>query len=240
MSEDKVAALQRMIRESKNIVFFGGAGVSTESGIPDFRSAGGVFERLTGLLPEEALSRGFFDAHPEEFFAFYRQTLLHPDAKPNPAHCKLAELEQAGKVKVVVTQNIDGLHQKAGSRTVLELHGSVERNFCMSCGRNYPMSCVLESDDIPHCACGGIVRPDVVLYGEPLDRRIVMEAYRCMEAADLLIAAGSSLVVHPAAGLVRDFRGRHLVLINRSETPYDSRADLLIRGSVAEVLGRIV
>jgi len=234
MSE--IAVLRQMVRGSDNIVFFGGAGVSTESGIPDFRSSDGVFKLLGGISPEKALSRSHFDENPEAFFNFYRKTMVFPNAKPNMAHDKLAELEQAGKVRAVITQNIDGLHQKAGSRTVIELHGSAERNYCMDCERKYPMAFVLDSDGIPRCVCGGIVRPDIVMYEEPLDHRTKRLAYNFIDEADMLIVAGSSLVVYPAAGFVRDFHGRYLVLINRSDTPYDGKANLVIRGSVGEVL----
>ena len=231
--------LQKIICDSGNIVFFGGAGVSTESGIPDFRSAGGLYRRMNRISPETILSRGYFMAHPEEFFSFYREALVYPNARPNKAHLKLAELEKSGKLKAVITQNIDGLHQKAGSRTVLELHGSVERNYCLSCGKKHDMAFMLHAAGIPRCSCGGIVRPDIVLYEEPLDERIQRSACHYISEADVLIVGGSSLVVYPAAGFVRYFKGRHLVIINRSDTTYDGKASLVIRDNICGVMEKI-
>lgn len=234
---DQIMTLQNWIHDSKSIVFFGGAGVSTESGIPDFRSVDGLYNQKYRWPPEEILSHTFFQRMPEEFFRFYRDKMLCPWAKPNAAHKKLAQLERAGKLKSVVTQNIDGLHQAAGSQRVWELHGSVLRNYCMKCGRGYTMEDILHSEGVPHCACGGIIKPDVVLYEEPLDQKVVQGALQAIEAADLLIVAGTSLSVYPAAGFLDVFHGRYLVVINRSATPLDARADLLIQDAVGKVLG---
>ena len=228
--------LQEIVDRSRRIVFFGGAGVSTESGIPDFRSVDGLYHQQYDYPPEQILSRSFFDENPAEFYRFYRSKMLCPNARPNAAHYKLAELEQAGKCTAVVTQNIDGLHQAAGSRTVYELHGSVLRNHCMRCGRAYGVEAVAEAADIPRCACGGIIKPDVVLYEEPLDQTVIQGALQAIRAADLLIVAGTSLSVYPAAGFLDAFSGRHLVVINRSATPLDARADLLIQDAVGKVL----
>ena len=237
---DKLAELRTILDASDNIVFFGGAGVSTESNIPDFRSAGGLFSERVGkreLSPEEILSHTFFMQHTEEFYDFYKNKMIYKDAKPNPAHLALARLEQAGKLKAVITQNIDGLHQQAGSREVLELHGSVHRNYCMSCGQFFPLDAMLESAGVPKCSrCGGIVKPDVVLYEESLDTGVLEKARRYIEQADVLIVAGTSLRVYPAAGLIRFFRGRHLVLINKSPTPYDHAASLVIHDSIGKTL----
>ena len=235
---DNIADLKRIIDGSDNIVFFGGAGVSTESGIPDFRSAGGLFsERVGKLSPEEMLSHTFFMAHTEEFFEFYKSKMIYRDARPNDAHLALARLERAGRLKAVITQNIDGLHQEAGSREVLELHGSVHRNYCMNCRRFHGLDHVLQSEGIPKCeSCGGIVKPDVVLYEEALDMDLLGRARRYIEQADVLIVAGTSLRVYPAAGLVQFFGGRHLVLINKSPTPYDHAATLVIHDSIGETL----
>ncbi len=233
-------ALQQMIDESSRIVFFGGAGVSTESGIPDFRSVDGLYHQKYDWPPEEILSHTFYVRKPEEFFRFYRDKLLPLDAKPNKAHLKLAELEQAGKLSAVVTQNIDGLHQAAGSKKVFELHGSVHRNYCQKCGKFFPPEYIRDSrDTVPVCACGGRIKPDVVLYEEGLDNDVVSGAVHAISHADLLIVAGTSLTVYPAAGLIRYFRGKHLVLINRDATPMDGQADLVIHDKVGEVLGGI-
>ncbi len=233
-------ALQQMIDESSRIVFFGGAGVSTESGIPDFRSVDGLYHQKYDWPPEEILSHTFFVRKPEEFFRFYRDKLLPLDAKPNKAHLKLAELERAGKLIGVVTQNIDGLHQAAGSKKVFELHGSVHRNYCQKCGKFFPPEYILDSKDpVPVCDCGGRIKPDVVLYEEGLDNDVVSGALHVISHADLLIVAGTSLTVYPAAGLVRYFKGKHLVLINRDATPMDSECDLVIHDKVGEVLGGI-
>lgn len=236
---DKQALLQHWINDSRSIVFFGGAGVSTESGIPDFRSTDGLYHQSYAYPPETILSHSFFERNPEEFYRFYREKMLMPDAAPNPAHLKLAELEQAGRLSAIVTQNIDGLHQKAGNRAVYELHGSVHRYTCRSCGRRYTLEDIRKTSGIPTCACGGIIKPDVVLYGEPLDEDTVSEAIQAIEQADMLIVGGTSLSVYPAAGLLRYYRGGRLVLINRDPTPYDERADLLIGDAIGKVLGAI-
>ena len=229
--------LQRWIDESDNIVFFGGAGVSTESGIPDFRSQDGLYHQQYDYPPETILSHTFFMQNPEEFYRFYRAKMLCPEAKPNPAHLKLAQLERAGKLKAVVTQNIDGLHQKAGSKTVYELHGSTARNYCMKCHQFYDESFVAHSQGVPRCpVCGGIVKPDVVLYEESLDQETVEAAVLSIGRADMLMVGGTSLTVYPAAGLLRFYRGEKLVLINRDATPYDGRADLVIREPIGQVL----
>lgn len=231
--------LQQWIQESDNIVFFGGAGVSTESGIPDFRSVDGLYHQKYDYPPETMLSHSFFVAHPEEFYQFHRDKLVCPDAKPNAAHRKLAELERAGRLKAVVTQNIDGLHQAAGSVNVLELHGSTHRCYCMKCGKSYPESVINESTGVPRCECGGIIRPDVVLYEESLDQETMEAALLAISRAEVLIVGGTSLVVYPAAGLIHYYQGHKLVLINRDETPYDRKADLVIHDSIGKVLGAI-
>ena len=231
--------LQQIIDESRRIVFFGGAGVSTESNIPDFRSVDGLYNQRYAYPPEEILSRTFFYRQSEEFFRFYREKMLPPAALPNAAHLKLAELEDAGKLTAVITQNIDGLHQKAGSRNVLELHGSIWRNHCQACGKFYGPECIRDSEGIPLCPCGGRIKPDVVLYEEGLDEEVLAQAIHHLRRADTLIVAGTSLTVYPAAGLIRYFQGKHLVLINRDATPMDASADLLIRENVGQVLGRI-
>ena len=235
----KIEQLRRFVAESDNIVFFGGAGVSTESGIPDFRSVDGLYHQKFKYPPETILSHHFYETHKAEFFDFYRQKMLAPDAQPNAAHRKLAELERAGKLKAVITQNIDGLHQKAGSREVLELHGSVLRNYCEKCGKFYGLETILHSEGVPRCSCGGTVKPDVVLYEESLDEDVMDRALRYIQSADLLIIGGTSLVVYPAAGLVRYFRGRHLVVINKGETSGRVGADLTIDGPIGEVLSQI-
>ena len=231
--------LQKIISDSKAIVFFGGAGVSTESGIPDFRSTDGLYSMQYKYPPETMVSHTFYAKHPEEFFEFYRKKLMFPDARPNKAHLKLAELEAAGKLKAVVTQNIDGLHQTAGSREVIELHGSVKRNFCQRCSASYDETFIRESTGVPVCSCGGRVKPDVVLYEEPLDQKIIQKAIFYISQADALIIGGTSLVVYPAAGLVDYYRGNKLVVINRTATSSDHKANLLIQGSIGEVLGQI-
>ena len=229
--------LQEIIDESQRIVFFGGAGVSTESGIPDFRSADGLYSQQYRHPPEQIVSHTFFTTYPEEFFRFYRDRMIFQDAQPNAAHKKLAELEQAGKLSAVITQNIDGLHQAAGSKKVIELHGSVHRNYCMQCGKFHPLSAVTESDGVPACECGGKIKPDVVLYEESLKTEDIENAVYEIQNADTLIIGGTSLVVYPAAGLVRYFRGKYLVVINKSEINAD--ADLVINDSIGEVLGAI-
>ena len=236
---EQLEQLQRWIDRSRAIVFFGGAGVSTESGIPDFRSVDGLYSQKYDWPPEEILSRTFFDTRPEEFYRVYRDKMLCLDARPNAAHQKLAQLEAAGRLRSVVTQNIDGLHQKAGSRRVWELHGSVHRNRCMACGREYPVEFVRDSAGVPRCGCGGVVKPEVVLYEEGLDSRVLEGAVEDIQTADLLLIGGTSLAVYPAAGLVRYFQGEHLVLLNKSPTPYDRHADLVISAPIGEVLGRI-
>lgn len=231
--------LQEIINGSKSIVFFGGAGVSTESGIPDFRSADGLYNQKYDVPPETMLSHEYFFSHTEDFFRFYRDKMLCLDKKPNAAHLKLAELEAAGKLTAVVTQNIDGLHQAAGSKTVYELHGSVHRNYCRNCGKSYNARYMLNSEGVPRCSCGGLIKPDVVLYGEPLDDRVVTKALEAISACDTLIVAGTSLTVYPAAGFIRYFNGNKLVLINRDATPFDKQADLVIREKVGEILKKI-
>ena len=231
--------LQSVIDKSKRIVFFGGAGVSTESGIPDFRSVDGLYNQKYDYPPEQILSHTFFVHKTSEFFRFYRDKMLCLDKKPNKAHLKLAELERAGKLTAVVTQNIDGLHQAAGSKKVYELHGSVLRNYCMKCGKFYPAEYIKNSKGIPKCECGGVIKPDVVLYEEGLDDSTVTEALRAIQTADTLIIAGTSLTVYPAAGFISYFKGDNIVLINRDETPFDSKADLVFHDKVGELLGQI-
>lgn len=236
VDEDKRQHLRELVETSPSTVFFGGAGVSTESGIPDFRSVDGLYSQRWEYPPETIISRSFFDAHPEEFFRFYRERMIFADAQPNQVHRKLAQLEHAGKLSVIITQNIDGLHQKAGSENVIELHGSVERNHCMSCGKAFGLAAIVNSDElVPHCGCGGIIKPDVVLYEEPLEDEVISAALDAISHASLLIVAGTSLVVYPAAGFLRYFQGSHLVIVNMSPTPADGQADLLITGSVGEV-----
>lgn len=237
---NQIDTLQSMIDSAERIVFFGGAGVSKESGIPDFRSPDGLYHQKYRFPPEQMLSRSFFDAYPEEFFRFYREKMLYPNAQPNPAHRKLAELEHAGKLLAVVTQNIDGLHQAAGSKRVLELHGSVHRNYCVRCHKPYGLDAILQNEGVPRCECGGIIKPDVVLYEEPLDEATVNEAVRCIGQSDLLIVAGTSLTVWPAAGLLQYFRGNRLVVINPSQTAAEERAQLVLHRPVGEVMEQIV
>ena len=232
-------SLQEIVDKGKRIVFFGGAGVSTESGIPDFRSADGLYRQTHAYPPETILSHEFFFSHTADFFDFYRANMLCLSARPGTAHKKLAELEQSGKLSAVITQNIDGLHSAAGSRNVLELHGSVHRNFCLSCGRSFTAEEILHSEGVPRCGCGGVIKPDVVLYGEPLSEKVVSQSAEALCSADLLIVGGTSLSVYPAAGMIRLFKGRRLVLINRDETPMDSLASLILRRSIGEVLGEI-
>lgn len=227
--------LKEIVDQSDNIVFFGGAGVSTESGIPDFRSTNGLYHQEYRYPPETILSHTFFRQNPEEFYRFYRARMLSPHAKPNAAHKKLAQWEKEGKLKAVITQNIDGLHQAAGSKTVLELHGSTLRNYCMKCGRFYDQNAILESTGVPHCECGGVIKPDVVLYEESLDQKVLKEAVSFISHADVLIVGGTSLVVYPAAGLIDYYHGDKLVLINRTPTARDSAADLVVAGSIGEI-----
>lgn len=231
--------LQQLVDDHARIVFFGGAGVSTESGIPDFRSVDGLYHQKYDFPPETILSHSFFVRHPEAFYRFYREKILILDAQPNSAHKKLCELERAGRLTGVVTQNIDGLHQAAGSRAVWELHGSIHRNICLACGRRYDARFMLESQGVPHCVCGGLIKPDVVLYEEPLDENVVEGAVRAIEQADLMIIGGTSLAVYPAAGLLQYFRGDAVVQINRDPTPYDSRATLSIHEPIGRVLGAL-
>ncbi len=234
--DEQIATLNSIIAAGSSIVFFGGAGVSTESGIPDFRSTDGLYNQRYAYSPETILSHSFFMRDTAEFFRFYRDKMLYTDARPNAAHYQLAELEARGKLKAIITQNIDGLHQLAGSQQVFELHGSVHRNFCMSCKAAYPLERVLESDRVPLCDCGGIIKPDVVLYEEPLDQEVVEGAVAAIASADVLIVGGTSLNVYPAAGLLDYFAGEQLVIINRSELPGERRATLVIQGSIGEVL----
>lgn len=236
--EDKIEQLKNLIKESNNIVFFGGAGVSTESGIPDFRSKNGLYNQKYKYPPEEILSHTFFMNETEEFYKFYKDKLNSLKYEPNITHIKLAELEQKGKLKAVITQNIDGLHQKANTKNVLELHGSVLRNYCMKCHKFYDAQYVFNSTGIPKCECGGIIKPDVVLYEEPLNDEVVEESIRAIHNADLMIVGGTSLTVYPASGLINYFRGKNLVLINRDATPYDGRADLVINESLGDVFRR--
>lgn len=231
--------LQEIVDCSKRIVFFGGAGVSTESGIPDFRSADGLYNQKYDVPPETMLSHSYFISHTDDFFRFYRDKMLPLEAEPNAAHLKLAELERAGKLDCVITQNIDGLHQKAGSKRVFELHGSVHRNYCMKCRRFYTAEQVRDMTGVPKCSCGGTIKPDVVLYEESLDGSTIEQSVEAIANADTLIIAGTSLTVYPAAGFVRYFRGNYLVLINRDPTPMDASCDLVIHGSVGKVLGEI-
>lgn len=231
--------LKTWIESSNNIVFFGGAGVSTESNIPDFRSVDGLYHQKYDYPPEKILSHSFFLSHPEEFYRFYKDKMVYINAKPNDAHKILAQWEQEGKVKAVITQNIDGLHQKAGSQKVLELHGTVYKNYCMRCGKEYELEWMLEQEGVPHCSCGGIIRPDVVLYEEGLDQKVIQDAVSFIEEADILIIGGTSLMVYPAAGLIEYYKGNKLVLINKSMTPYDKEADLRIEGSIGEVFGEV-
>ncbi|MBK5244074.1 MAG: NAD-dependent protein deacylase [Eubacteriaceae bacterium] len=231
--------LQDFISNSQNIVFFGGAGVSTESGIPDFRSVDGLYNQTYKYPPETILSHQFFMNKTGEFYKFYKNKMLFLDAKPNKAHQKLAELEALGKLKAVITQNIDGLHQLAGSKNVLELHGSVHRNYCIKCHQFYDVKAVVDGEAIPKCTCGGIIKPDVVLYGEGLDNDTMQQSVKAIVNADVLIIGGTSLGVYPAAGLIDYYRGNKLVLINKTSTPMDARANLVINGSIGEVLGRL-
>ncbi|MCI7291518.1 MAG: NAD-dependent protein deacylase [Methanobrevibacter woesei] len=233
--------LQEIIDCSNRIVFFGGAGVSTESGIPDFRSENGVFNSMQkyGKTPEKLVSHSYFINHTEEFYQYYKENLIFNDAKPNKAHIALAKLEEIGKLKAVITQNIDGLHQKAGSKNVLELHGNADRNYCQICNKKYDANYILESENIPRCECGGIIKPDVVLYEEPLNTGLLNFATSYIESADTLIVGGTSLVVYPAAGLITHFKGENLVLINKSPTDYDSFADLVINEPIGETIGKL-
>ena len=235
----QMETLKQWIRESKRIVFFGGAGVSTESGIPDFRSVDGLYNQKFEYPPERIISRSFYEKDPAYFFRFYREKMLPLGFEPNITHKVLARWEQEGKLAAVVTQNIDGLHQKAGSKKVYELHGSVLRNYCTACRKFHSAEFVRDSGAVPRCSCGGIVKPDVVLYEENLDQKTIENSVMAIRNADLLIVAGTSLTVYPAAGLINYYRGKKLVLINRDETPYDSRADLVIHDSLGNVFSKL-
>lgn len=236
MYEAEIAKLQEIIDDSENIVFFGGAGVSTESGIPDFRSADGIYHQQYRYSPEQIVSHSFFVRNTEAFYEFYKDKMMFLEAKPNAAHLKLAQLEAEGKLKAVITQNIDGLHQAAGSKTVWELHGSIHRNYCQKCGKFYDASYVKHADGVPRCECGGLIKPDVVLYEEGLDPGVIDHSIRAIREADTLIIGGTSLVVYPAAGFIDYFRGKHLVVINKSATAKEVRAELTIAAPIGEVM----
>lgn len=240
MYEAEIAKLQEIIDDSENIVFFGGAGVSTESGIPDFRSADGIYHQQYRYSPEQIVSHSFFVRNTEAFYEFYKDKMMFLEAKPNAAHLKLAQLEAEGKLKAVITQNIDGLHQAAGSKTVWELHGSIHRNYCQKCGKFYDASYVKHADGVPRCECGGLIKPDVVLYEEGLDPGVIDQSIRAISKADTLIIGGTSLVVYPAAGFIDYFRGKHLVVINKSATAKEVRAELTIAAPIGEVMKGIV
>lgn len=240
---DEQKQLREWLKESTRIVFFGGAGVSTESSIPDFRGVDGLYHQHYKYSPETIISHSFYKKNPQEFFEFYRNRMLFPEAKPNKAHLALARLEEEGRLKAVITQNIDGLHQAAGSRNVLELHGSVHRNYCTRCGKFYGLSKILENgspDGVPKCSCGGAIKPDVVLYEESLDQEVLQSSVSYIKGADMLIVGGTSLTVYPAAGLIDYYQGNKMVLINKTVTPMDNRADLVINGSIGETLGAVM
>ena len=238
---EAIIKLREMLRDSKNIVFFGGAGVSTESGIPDFRSAEGLFsEQAPHVAPEEILSHDFFMAHPEAFFDFYRRKMVYPAARPNAAHTRLAQWERAGKLSAVITQNIDGLHGMAGSETVLELHGSIHRNSCMSCKKKFGLCAIMEAEGVPRCSCGGIIKPDVVLYQEQLSSACLAAAIDALRRADMLIVAGTSMNVYPAAGLVQHYGADRLVLVNMTDSMRGMGDYLFVQGKVGEVLGSLL
>ena len=238
--DERILELKKMIEESNNIVFFGGAGVSTESGIPDFRSVDGLYHQKYDYPPETILSHTFYRRHTDEFYRFYKDKMLCLDAKPNAAHLALAKWEQEGKLKAIVTQNIDGLHQAAGSKKVYELHGSVLRNYCEDCGKFYDVNYVKDAEGVPKCSCGGIIKPDVVLYEEGLDDSTIRGAVKAISEADMLIIGGTSLVVYPAAGLIDYYNGNKLVVINKSSTGRDEQADLVIQGSIGEVFTQVL
>ncbi len=240
MYDEEVKKLQEMIDDSSNIVFFGGAGVSTESNIPDFRSSDGLYQQEYRYSPEQIVSHSFFVQNTEGFYEFYKEKMMFLSAKPNKAHLKLAELEAAGKLSAVITQNIDGLHQAAGSQNVLELHGSIHRNYCQKCGSFYDASYVRNSQGVPGCSCGGVIKPDVVLYEEGLDSEVISKSIKAISQADMLIIGGTSLVVYPAAGFIDYFRGKHLVVINKSATAREVGAELSIAAPIGEVLGQII
>lgn len=237
--DEKIQLLKNWIDSSDNVVFFGGAGVSTESGIPDFRSVDGLYNQQWKYPPETILSHSFFVRYPEEYYRFHREKLVIDGVKPNAAHLKLAELEREGKLRAVITQNIDGLHQAAGSKNVLELHGSILRSYCSACGKPYPADKMNHGEGVPHCSCGGVIRPDIVLYEEPLDESIMTRALQYISEAEVLIIGGTSLNVYPAAGLINYYRGNKLALINLGSTPYDNEADLVINEKIGRVFGRL-
>lgn len=237
--DEKIARLKEIIQESSNVVFFGGAGVSTESGIPDFRSVDGLYNQKYEYPPEQIISHTYYRQHPDKFFEFYKDKMIMTEAKPNAAHIRLAQLEQEGHVRAVITQNIDGLHQMAGSKEVLELHGSVHRNYCEECHKFYDLEYIVKSNGVPRCSCGGIVKPDVVLYEEGLNSNTIQKSVQYIREAEVLIIGGTSLVVYPAAGLIDYFRGKHLVVINRDATPRDTQADLLIQEKIGVVFSQI-
>lgn len=239
MYETEVAKLQEIIDDSQNIVFFGGAGVSTESAIPDFRSADGIYQQQYKYSPEQIVSHTFFYRNTEAFYEFYKEKMMFLDAKPNAAHKKLAELEEAGKLTAIITQNIDGLHQAAGSKNVYEIHGSIMRNYCRKCGEFYDAAYVKNAPGIPKCSCGGLIKPDVVLYEESLDSRLIQKSIQAISEADTLIIGGTSLIVYPAAGFVDYFHGKHLVVINKSETAKAVGAELTIAAPIGEIMSRI-
>lgn len=238
--DERILELKKMIEESNNIVFFGGAGVSTESGIPDFRSVDGLYHQKYDYPPETILSHTFFRRHTDEFYRFYKDKMLCLDAKPNAAHLALAKWEQEGKLKAIVTQNIDGLHQAAGNKKVYELHGSVLRNYCEDCGKFYDVNYVKDAEGVPKCSCGGTIKPDVVLYEEGLDDSTIRGAVKAISEADMLIIGGTSLVVYPAAGLIDYYNGNKLVVINKCSTARDEQADLVIQGSIGEVFTQVL
>ena len=237
--DEKIQLLKNWIDSSDNVVFFGGAGVSTESGIPDFRSVDGLYNQQWKYPPETILSHSFFVRYPEKYYRFHREKLVIDGVKPNAAHLKLAELEREGKLRAVITQNIDGLHQAAGSKNVLELHGSILRSYCSACGKPYPADKMNHGEGVPHCSCGGVIRPDIVLYEEPLDESIMTRALHYISEAEVLIIGGTSLNVYPAAGLINYYRGNKLALINLGSTPYDNEADLVINEKIGRVFGRL-
>ena len=237
--DQAIAQLKQWIAESDNVVFFGGAGVSTESGIPDFRSVDGLYNQKWKYPPEEILSATFFSRHPDEYYRFHREKLVIEGVKPNRAHLRLAQLEQEGKLRAVITQNIDGLHQAAGSKNVLELHGSILRAYCSRCRKPYSADLMNHGEGVPRCDCGGVIRPDIVLYEEPLDEDVMLRAIHYIRAADVLIIGGTSLNVYPAAGLVRYYRGEKLALVNLSETPYDGYANLVIHQKIGDVFSQL-
>ena len=239
MDQQAMQTLAQWVQQSDNIVFFGGAGVSTESNIPDFRSADGLYNQHYNVPPETMLSHHYFVQHPEEFFRFYREKMICLSARPNPAHLKLAQWEREGKLRAVITQNIDGLHQMAGSERVIELHGSVHRNICQRCGKVYDAQWIMQTQGVPHCSCGGMVKPDVVLYEEALNGQDIEDAVAAIEQADVLIVGGTSLAVYPAAGLIRYYRGHKQALINRDPTPYDQQADVRLNGNIGQIMQQL-